>query len=249
MGKLEGKVALVTGSGRRGGIGRSIILALAEEGAAVAVNDWNRDDDSLEFMAELDRKGARALFVPGDVTDIHFCDKMVDTVVRELGAIDILVNNAGFANMQNIEDITEEDWDHSMRLHLKAPFFLARAAARQMRAKGFGRIVNISSEQAYIGHDQLPHYTAAKAGLRTLSKSLALAFGPEITVNSVCPGPTATDKFKSGPEYAAGLPPTLPLKRWGKPEDVAQSVLFLVGPGGDAYTGQTLDPNVGAVMD
>jgi NAD(P)-dependent dehydrogenase (short-subunit alcohol dehydrogenase family) len=147
-----------------------------------------------------------------------------------------------------LAEISEADYDFQLDLHLKGPFFLIQAAVPHMRRGGGGRIVNISSELAYIGCRDLSHYSAAKAGLVGLTKALALELAPDITVNAVCPGPTATDKFKSGPEYTEEIRESLPLKRWGTPRDVARSVLFLVSDDGDAFTGQTLDPNSGAVM-
>lgn len=249
MTQLDGQVALVTGAVRKGGIGRAIVQALTDAGATVVMNDYNRDDEAQEMLELLKAKGQPAFLAMGDITDVPTCHEIVQSALKQAGHIDILVNNAGFAKWQEVDEITEQDWDHSMALHLKAPFFLARECGRHMVERGSGRIINISSEQAYIGHVNLAHYTAAKAGLRTLSKTLAWAFAPHVTVNSVCPGPTATAKFVSGPEYALGLPPTIPLQRWGTPEDVALSVVFLAGPGGNAYTGQTLDPNCGVVMD
>ena len=247
--RLRGRRALVTGAGRVGSIGREIALTLAREGADVAVNDFNRDEEAATVEAEISAMGRNAISVPGDVRSVAACRLMVQRSVEHLGGLDILINNAGFAHHQNVEDITEDDWDAALSLHLKGPFFLAQAAIPAMRAAGRGWIVNISSEQAYIGEARLAPYTAAKGGLRTLTKSLALALAPDITVNTVCPGPTATDKFKMGAEFASGADRTLPRRRWGTPADVAQSVLFLVSSAADAYTGQTLDPNCGAVMD
>jgi NAD(P)-dependent dehydrogenase (short-subunit alcohol dehydrogenase family) len=249
MGDLKGRVALVTGAARRGSIGRAIAHALADAGATIVVNDFGRKEEAEELVDQLRGKKQIAVLALGDITSVETCQTIVRETLKQTHSIDILVNNAGFARWQTIEEISEADWDASLALHLKAPFFLARECGREMVKRGFGRIVNISSEQAYSGHVNLAHYTAAKAGLRTLSKTLAWAFAPSVTVNTVCPGPTATEKFKSGPEYALGIPSTIPLRRWGTPEEVAQSVLFLVGPGGDSFTGQTLDPNCGVVMD
>ncbi|MEE9130390.1 MAG: SDR family oxidoreductase, partial [Phycisphaerales bacterium] len=155
---------------------------------------------------------------------------------------------AGAPWQQKVSEITEDDWEAILDLFLKGPFFLSQAAAPHLLVHDRGRIINIASEQAYIGHPRLAHYTAAKGGLRTLTKSLALAFAPEITVNTVCPGPTASDRFKEGSEYTEEVRMRIPLKRWGRPEDVAASVVFLASSDGDAYTGQTLDPNCGVVM-
>jgi NAD(P)-dependent dehydrogenase (short-subunit alcohol dehydrogenase family) len=117
-----------------------------------------------------------------------------------------------------------------------------------MQAQGYGRIVNISSAVVYTGSPMSAHYASAKAGLRALTKCLALTLAPGVTVNSVCPGPTATDRFKARREFVDEDREKLPLKRWGRPDDVARSVVFLVSSDGDAYTGQTLDPNCGVVM-
>jgi 3-oxoacyl-[acyl-carrier protein] reductase len=248
MGRLAGKTALVTGAARRGSIGRAIALALAGEGADVAVNDFDREAEAQETADAVAALGRKAVVVEADVTKVGECRRLIDAAIAGLGSIDILVNNAGFAQHKRFEDITEADFDHSLSLHLKGPFFLAQFVAPHMRARGGGRIINISSEQAYIGYAELAHYTAAKGGLRTLTKSLALALAPDITVNTVCPGPTATEKFKSGPEYRDDIREQIVLKRWVSPSDVARSVVFLASSDGDAYTGQTLDPNCGTVM-
>ena len=247
--QLEGRKALVTGAGRRGSIGREIALTLARAGAAVAVNDFDRDEESTEVIEQIRDIGRVAIAAPGDVRSVAACQAMIARCVEGLGGLDILVNNAGGGIRYPIEDVTEEIWDSTQALMLKGPFFLSQAAVEPMRRAGRGWIVNISSEQAYIGQPLLCHYTAAKGGLRTLTKSLALALAPEITVNTVCPGPTATDKFKLGVEFASDADKHLPRRRWGAPADVAQSVLFLVSAAGDSFTGQTLDPNCGAVMD
>jgi NAD(P)-dependent dehydrogenase (short-subunit alcohol dehydrogenase family) len=246
--RLAGRVALVTGAARRGSIGRAITTELAKEGAAVAVADYGRRDEAGELLATLQAAGVDAHSFEADITDVAACERLVQDVSKAFGRLDILVNNAGHSRHQALDAITAADFDEMIGLHLRGPFFLSRAAAQRMRENGWGRIVNISSEQAYVGDGELPHYTAAKGGLRILTKSLALALAPEITVNTVCPGPTATDRFKEGPEYREEVLAKIPLRRWGQPHDVARSVLFLVSCDGDAFTGQTLDPNCGTVM-
>ncbi len=248
MGCLEGKVAVVTGGGRRGSIGRAITLRLAAAGADVVINALERAADAEEAARSVGEAARKALVVLADVSKVSECRRLIGEAVDHFGRLDILINNAGTPRLQAFSDITEDDWDAMLDLFLKGPFFLSQAAAPHMHAHGGGRIINISSEQAYIGHPQLAHYTAAKGGLQTLTKSLALAFAPEITVNTVCPGPTATDRFRQGAEYTEEARMQIPLKRWGRPEDVAASVVFLASPDGDAYTGQTLDPNCGVVM-
>jgi NAD(P)-dependent dehydrogenase (short-subunit alcohol dehydrogenase family) len=246
--RLAGKIALVTGAARRGGIGRAIATALAQEGVDIAINDFGRTDEGHEIVAALRMLGRRTILIEADITKTAECRRVINDAISGFGRIDILVNNAGFAQHKPFFEITEADFDLSTSLHLKAPFFLSQFVAPHMKSSGFGRIINISSEQAYIGYPELAHYTATKAGLMTLSKSLALALAPEITVNTICPGPTATDKFKSGPEYRDDVRERIVLNRWVRPEDVGRSVVFLASPDGDAFTGQTLDPNCGTVM-
>jgi NAD(P)-dependent dehydrogenase (short-subunit alcohol dehydrogenase family) len=246
--RLEGKLALVTGAGRRESIGREIAICLAEEGADVAVADFNRSDETLEVVREIERLGRRAFPVAGDVSLVADCRRIVAEAAGALGGLDLLVNNAGYSHHQPLLDITETDYDEMLDLNLRGPFFLAQTAVPHLRARGGGRIINIASEQAYIGDPHLPHYSAAKAGMIAMSKSLALALAPEITVNCVAPGPTATGRFRAGPEYTDAIREKIPLKRWGRPRDVGRSVVFLASPDGDAFTGQVLDPNCGTVM-
>ena len=246
--KLAGRTALITGAARRGSIGRAIATALANEGVDVAINDFGRTDEAHEIATALRTLGQRAIVVEADVTKTVECRRLIDETISGLGHLDILVNNAGFAQHKPFSEITEADFDLSTSLHLKGPFFLSQFVTPHMKSRGFGRIINISSEQAYIGYAELVHYTATKGGLITLTKSLALALAPDITVNTVCPGPTATDKFKTGPEYRDDVREKIVLKRWVRPEDVARSVVFLVSEDGNAFTGQTLDPNSGTVM-
>ncbi|MDX6804686.1 SDR family NAD(P)-dependent oxidoreductase [Terrihabitans rhizophilus] len=248
MGRLEGKLAIVTGAARRESIGRAIALCLAEEGADIAINDFRRDEEAEEVVAEIERLGRHAFVVMGDLTKPEECRRVVAQAAAGLGGLDILVNNAGYSHHQVLADITEADYDEMLDLNLKGPFFLAQSAVPHLVARGGGRIINISSEQAYIGDPGLPHYSAAKAGMMAMSKSLALALAPAITVNCVAPGPTATGRFRAGPEYTDENRERIPLKRWGGPRDVGRSVVFLASSDGDAFTGQVLDPNCGTVM-
>ena len=250
MSRLTGKVALVTGSGGRGSIGRATILALAEEGADIAINDLpGRREEALEAEAEIRAHGRRACLVLADVSEVHACRRIVSDAISHLGHLDVLVNNAGGDRTRDFLDVTEDLYDQQMDLHLKAPFFLSQAAARHMLERGGGRIINISSELSYTGQPALIPYTSAKGGLRTMTKALALALAPSVTVNTVAPGPTATDEFKTSWEYTDELRRILPLHRFVEPRDVGRTVVFLASADGDAYTGQTLDPSCGAVMN
>jgi NAD(P)-dependent dehydrogenase (short-subunit alcohol dehydrogenase family) len=246
--RLDGKLALVTGAARRESIGRAIALCLAEEGADVAINDFGRDEEAAETAAEIEKLGRRAFVIMGDVSKVDECRRVIEEATAKLCGLDVLVNNAGYSHHQVLDAITEADYDQMLDLNLKGPFFLAQAAVPHLAARGGGRIINISSEQGYIGDPGLPHYSAAKAGMMAMSKSLALALAPLITVNCVAPGPTATGRFREGPEYTDEIRNRIPLKRWGEPRDVGRSVVFLASSDGDAFTGQVLDPNCGTVM-
>lgn len=246
MTRLEGKCALVTGAARRDSIGRAIAVALAEEGADIVVNDFGRAEEAAELIDELVALGRKACFIEADVRNVEQCRRLVAGAYAAFGRLDILVNNAGFSHHQPFADIEEEDFDAMLDLNLKGPFFIAQAAAPLLPVGG--RIINISSEQAYIGHPNLPHYSAAKAGMITMTRSIAIALAPNITVNCVAPGPTATGRFRAGPEYTDEIRDQIPMKRWVQPRDVARSVVFLASSDGDAYTGQILDPNGGTVM-
>ena len=250
MGRLTGKTVLITGSGARGSIGRATALELAREGADIAVNDLPaREEEAREVADQIEALGRKACVTLGDVTDVAQCRRIVQGAIDGLGHMDILVNNAGNDRDCPFLEVDEELFDHQVDLHLKGPFFLAQEAAKHMMPRGSGRIINIGSELSYVGEPVAMPYSMAKGGLRTMSKVMAMALAPTITVNTVAPGPTATDEFKTTWEYTDELRETLPLKRFGTPEDVARSVAFLASSDGDAFTGQTLDPNCGAVMD
>lgn len=246
MGELDGRVCVVTGGGR--GIGAGICRELAERGATLVVNDLAEGDETQATLQELKSIGNELEFVQGDVSKVADVQNLIESTVSRFGRIDGLINNAGDGRYDRPEDIDEEKWDLTLGIHLKGPFFAAQAAAPHMLKQGGGRIINISSEQAFIGYDVLPHYTAAKAGLLTLTRSLAQAWAPTILVNAVCPGPTDTPKMRGGHEFTDEVRETILLKRFGLPRDIALSTAFLLGEGGDFYTGQHLDPNGGTVM-
>jgi NAD(P)-dependent dehydrogenase (short-subunit alcohol dehydrogenase family) len=243
---LEGQVALVTGAAQ--GIGAGIAEELVAAGATVVLNDRELSDTLRATAARLEAAGGTVHATAGDVAQVADVQRTVDETVERFGRIDLLVNNAGGGDYTEPDEIDESAWDRTIDIHLKGPFFAAQAAARHMFAQGGGKIVNIASEQAYIGYSVLAHYTAAKAGLLTLTRSLALAWAPTIKVNAVCPGPTDTPRLRSGHEFVPEVRDAIPLKRFGVPRDIALSVVFLAGEGGDFYTGQHLDPNGGTVM-
>jgi 3-oxoacyl-[acyl-carrier protein] reductase len=244
MPELKNRVALVTGGSR--GIGKAIALALSEAGAAVAVNYRERGEEAASVVEAIHRSGGRAAAIAADVSNAGAVETVVHELEEQLGSIDILVNNAGMAAMRSLDDITEEDFDRAMAVNLKSAFLCTQAVLPGMRARRWGRIVNISSIGARVGAGSVSvAYGAAKAGLEGLTRGYALRLAPEgVTVNAVAPGLIDTDMGR--PLIEAGVGARIPVGRVGTGEEIAQAVLLLVG---DAYiTGQTLAVNGGALF-
>jgi 3-oxoacyl-[acyl-carrier protein] reductase len=244
MSELKNHVALVTGSSR--GIGRAIALALAEAGAAVAVNYRERDTDAAAVAETIRKSGGRAAAFGADVSLSAAVHGMVHDVEKRLGPIDILVNNAGMAVARGLDDITEEDFDRTVAANLKSAFLCTQAVLPGMRARRWGRIINVSSIGARIGAGSVSvAYGASKAGLEGLTRAYALRLAPEgVTVNAVAPGLVDTEMGK--PLIAAGVPARIPVGRAGTGDDIAQAVMFLVG---NSYmTGQTIAINGGTLF-
>jgi len=247
--RLDGKVAIVTGAGR--GIGRAIVLALAREGADVVVNDVN--SRSAEATAnEVKAVGRRALPVKADVSVREEVIKVVETAIKAFGKIDILVNNAGIFSSIPLEDITEENWDKMMKINLKSVFLCSQAVMKPMKRQRSGKIVNIASMAGKVGGIVAgADYAASKAGVMCLTKSLAKQLAPYgINVNAVAPAWIETDMMKDWPrETKESILKQIPLGRFGKPEEVAEAVVFLVSDGAGFITGATIDINGGILMD
>ncbi len=233
------RVALVTGAAR--GIGRAVALALAEAGAAVAVNYRERAADALAVVTEIQALGQRAVAVGADVSDSAAVTDMVNRIAGELGPVDVLVNNAGIAIIRGIDDLTEAEFDTTIAVNLKSAFLCTKAVLPHMRAQGWGRIVNVSSGAARGAGGVGLHYNASKAGMEGLTRGYAARLVKEgITVNAVSPSLIETDMVKSG---VASSPARIPMGRFGTSEEVAQAVLMVMG---NAYmTGQTVQLNGG----
>jgi 3-oxoacyl-[acyl-carrier protein] reductase len=241
---LQNRVALVTGGSR--GIGKAIALALAAAGAAVAVNYRERVEEAEAVAERIRESGRRAATFGADVSLHIAVQSMVHDIDVELGPIDILVNNAGAAAARGLDDITEEDFDHALAVNLKSAFLCTQAVLPGMRARRWGRIVNVSSIGARIGAGSVSiAYAAAKAGIEGLTRGYALRLASEgISVNAVAPGLIATEMGQ--PLIDAGVAARIPVGRAGTGEEIAQAVLLLVG---NAFmTGQTVAVNGGSLF-
>jgi 3-oxoacyl-[acyl-carrier protein] reductase len=235
---LSGRTALVTGASR--GIGAAITIALAEAGAAVAVNYRERADEAAAVVAKIKDLGGRAVATAADVSQAAAVVEMADHVTAALGPIDILINNAGVAIPRSIDDLTESDFDQTIAVNLKSAFLCTRAVLPAMRAKRWGRIVNISSGAARGAGAIGVHYNASKAGMEGLTRGYAARLVKEgITVNAVAPSLIETDMMRGRSDLARNIP----LGRMGQPDEVAQAVLMVLG--NDYMTGQTIILNGG----
>jgi 3-oxoacyl-[acyl-carrier protein] reductase len=239
MDSLTGKIALVTGASR--GIGAAVALSLAGAGADVGVNFRSRSEEAGKVCAGIRKLGRRALAIQADVSQSDQVKRMVAQVERELGAVNILVNNAGMARQIKLEDIAEADWEEHINVNLKSAFLVTQAVLPQMRARRWGRIINISSTAAQTGGLVGPHYAASKAGMLGLTHSYAALLAKEgITANTVCLALVETDMLRSNPRATSSV---IPIGRFGNVDEVASVVLMLAE---NAYmTGQTVNPNGG----
>ncbi len=243
----KGKIAVITGASR--GIGRSIALALAAEGAKIVAVDL--DLAATEgVVEELKALGAEALAVVGNVTVAADAEKMVDAAVQSFGRVDILVNNAGITRDGLLVRMKEEDWDAVLTVNLKGAFLCTKAVSRVMTKQRFGRIINIASIVGQMGNAGQANYCASKAGLIGLTKSNARELAKRnITVNAVAPGFIATAMTDALPEKAREeLAAQIPMERLGSPDDIANAVLFLAAERSGYITGQVLAVNGGMYM-
>ena len=245
---LDGKVALVTGASR--GIGRAVALKLASEGAKVAINFAGSTAKAEEVKAEIEAKGGEAILVQANVADKEAVTAMVDKVVEAFGQIDILVNNAGITRDGLLARMKEEDFEAVVDTNLKGVFYCTKAVAKLMMKSRSGRIVNMASVVGLTGNAGQTNYAASKAGVIGFSKSAAKELAARgITVNMVAPGFIATDMTDAMTDKAKeAVLGTIPLKREGTPEDVANAVLFLVSDSASYITGQIVNVDGGMVM-
>ena len=220
---LAGKVALVTGAAKR--IGRSVALRLAAEGADVIVNYRKSKAEADKVVARISATGPRAMAIQGDVAKRTDVLALFGAVEREFGRLDILVNNAGMFFPEKFEELTEEQWDTILDANLKSQFLCSQTAAPMLRRSGHGRIINFASLGGLLAWPAYTHYCVSKAGVIMLTRCLARALAPEITVNAIAPG---TISFPGdAPEIAEDFVQRAPLRRTGGPEDIDEAVIFL----------------------
>ncbi len=245
--ELKGKVALVTGAAQ--GIGRAIALLLAQKGADLVVSDINLEK-AEETAKEIEAIGRKAMAIRADVANANDVERMVEAILERFGQIDILVNNAGIAKDKLILRMTEEDWDAVLNVNLKGTFHCTKAVIRHMSKQRKGKIVNIASVVGEMGNAGQANYSASKAGVIGFTKTIAREFAQRgINVNAIAPGYIGTPMTDVLPEKAKEeLRRMIPMERLGRPEDVAEAVLFLVSEASSYITGQVLNVNGGIYM-
>jgi NAD(P)-dependent dehydrogenase (short-subunit alcohol dehydrogenase family) len=247
------KTAIITGASN--GIGKALALRLTREGAQTVLNA-RRMEGLLAVQAEAGAAGKSPLIIAGDVTLMPTIDNLVNKSLADFGRIDIWINNVGGASPAcDLENISEEDWDHSLDFNLKSAFLCCRAVAPVMKRQGYGRIVNVSS---FAGRFRSrlggPQYASAKAGMLGLTRQLAWDLGPfGITVNAVAPGISLTPRVQSKwddrtQETQAQILDSIPLQRLAEPEEIAAAIAFLASDDASYITGVTLDVNGGSFM-
>jgi NAD(P)-dependent dehydrogenase (short-subunit alcohol dehydrogenase family) len=248
-GKLEGKVALITGGDS--GIGKAVAIAFAKEGADVAIIYLSEHEDAKQTVSEIEQEGRQCLAIAGDVGKESFCQRAVEKVIKKFGRLDILVNNAAEQHTQEkLEDITSEQLERTFRTNIFSQFYLTKAALPHL---GEGSaIINTTSVTAYRGSESLLDYASTKGAIVAFTRSLALNLAERgIRVNGVAPGPIWTPLIPSTmpKEKVEKFGQDTPLKRPGQPEEVAPSYVFLASDDASYFTGQILHPNGGEVVN
>lgn len=248
-GKFEGKVVLITGADS--GIGKATAIALAKEGADVAVVYLSEDQDANETKKQIEDEGRNCLLIKGDVGDKQFCTEAVAKTVKEFGKLDVLINNAGEQHpQQNIEDISEEQLVKTFRTNIFAMFFMSQAAMPHLQ-KG-SSIINTASVTAYKGQPQLLDYSSTKGAIVSFTRSLSMNVAQKgIRVNAVAPGPIWTPLIPSTfpAEKVEKFGSDVPLARSGEPAEVAPAYIFLASDDASYITGQTIHVNGGTVVN
>lgn len=243
MKRLEGKVAIVTGSNR--GIGKGIAISLAREGCNVVINSYKEDEEARKTVEEIKNMGGDAVFLKANVTREIDVKDMVERAVKKFGKLDILVNNAGILVTGTVTTLTEKDWNRQMDVNLKGVFLCSKYAVQQMLKQGKGgRIINISSIAGLVGFPGISAYCASKGGVTELTREVALDYAKYgITVNAIDPGVIVTDMTKAmldDPITRKMLLENTPVGRFGQPEDIGNAAVFLSLDESSFITGHNL---------
>lgn len=248
MNRLDGRVALVTGAAS--GIGQGIAIAFAREGADVIIADRSDEAAASGTMTGIEAHGRDGLFVRTDVTDEASVTAMADAALARFGRVDILVNNAGIFTEALFASMTVDEWDRVLNTNLRGTFLCTRALINQMIERRDGRIINIASQLGQIGGVSAVHYSASKGGVIAMTKALAREVSHlGVLVNAIAPGPIETPLLASETdEWRNTKLAELPIRRFGRVDEVAPTAVFLASADGSYYVGQTLGPNGGDVM-
>ncbi len=245
---LKNKVALVTGGAS--GIGRTISLELAKKGAIVFVNYNKSQDKAKSLIEEIESFGGKAYHFQADVSKYEDAKNLIDFIVSKENTLNIVVNNAGITDDALILRMTEEQFDHVIETNLKGVWNICKHSAKVLLKSGYGRLINISSVSGVMGNAGQSNYSSAKAGVIGMTKALAREFASRgVTVNAIAPGFIETEMTKKlSEEMIKTWADQIPLKRFGRPEDVAHAVLFLASEEASYITGHTLEVDGGLVM-
>jgi pteridine reductase len=243
--ELKGRVALVTGAGKR--VGRAIAVALAERGATAAIHYRSSKTEAEAAVAEIEEHGAKARCFRADLEQVSEIEQLISDVLEAFGRIDVLVNSASIFYRKPLAELTEQDWDVNLNTNLKAPFFISKFAGAAMRRQGRGKIVNIGDWAGIRPYNNYLPYTVSKSGLIGLTRALAKALAPEVQVNLVALGPVMPPDDYDTAEIEQLRQGTL-TKTLGTPDDVARAVVFLC-ESADFTTGATLMVDGGRLLN
>lgn len=245
---LAGRTALVTGGSR--GIGAGIVELFLDAGARVAFCHYRDQAEAERLVEDLKSKGHAVDFIEADVGDAAAVDTLRDFAIEKLGHVDIVVNAAGISGDHPFADVRVEDFDRMIDVNLRGTFIVTQAFFQQMIERGHGRIINFASQLAYKGAPAMAHYCASKGGVVGFTRALAYDGAPHgVTVNAIAPGPIETAQLAGmTQDWRAMKHSELPIRRFGKVEEIAPTALLLASKAGSYFVGQTLSPNGGDVM-
>jgi len=246
--RLKGKKALITGASR--GIGSAIAKKFAEEGAEIGINYHSSDEEAKDILESVNSH-SEGILLKGDVSDEKDCKRIVSDFVDEFDGLDILVNNAGILKKKNLEESTVDTFDKTMGVNVRGPFMLSKYSLENLKDSKSGRIINMSSHWAFRASDQATSYVVSKTALIGLTRALALELGPKgITVNGIAPGTIETDMIadRYSEKEKRKRVQEIPLKRLGKPEDIANTALFFASEKGSYVNGEIIGVNGGLTI-